>query len=140
VADELNTPELWKINQKLETLASTQKELGEQQKNIMRVLDGMGHEPGMRQQLRELRHAIEGNPPAMRGVVLDMSALIESHNKLRRDFETFVDTQNKASATRQGTIVGVKTMWGLVAGGVVFLGTLFYLLTQIQNAISKGGG
>jgi hypothetical protein len=131
---------MWEIVNKLEALDKKLDRAEARVEGVAQVLDGVGQQPGIRQQLRELRHAIEGNPPAMRGVVLEMAALIESHNKLRRDFEAFAEKNATDNAARQGTIGGAKLVWGLIAGGVAFLGTLVFLLIQIQNAVSRGGG
>jgi hypothetical protein len=139
VADELNPRQMWEIVNKLEALDKKLDRADTRVEGLVQALDGVGQQPGIRQQLRELKHAVEGNPPSMRGVVLELVAMNEEHAKLRREFEAFVKSQNTANDTRQGTIVGAKTMWGFIAGAVAFLGTLFYLLMQIQNALSRGG-
>lgn len=138
--DELSPRQMWEIVNKLEALDKKLDKADNRVEGVVQAIDGIGQQPGIRQQLHELKHAVEGNPPAIRGVVLELRSINESHEQLRREFEAFVDKQNKESATRQGTIGGAKLVWVIVTGAVAFLGTLLFLLMKIQEALSKGGG
>lgn len=138
--DELSPRQMWKIVNKLDALDKKHDATDKRLDSVMQSLDGVGQQVGIRQQLRELKHAVEGNPPSMRGIVLELVTLNENHAKLRHDFETFVEKQNKENATRQGTIGGAKLVWVIVTGAVTFLGTLLFLLMRIQEALSRGGG
>jgi hypothetical protein len=140
VADDLNPRQMWEIVNKLEALDKKLDRADARIEGVVQVLDGVGQQPGIRQQLRELRHAIEGNPPAMRGVVLEMAALIESQAKLRRDFEAFVDDQTRASAKREGAWGGARLLWGLLGGAVVVVISILSLLVAIYSATPVGGG
>lgn len=137
--DEINPRDLWRLSNQLEALDKKLDSADKRVESVYRILDGVGESPGLRQQLRELKHAVEGNPPAMRGVVIELRSIHEDHTKLRKDFEEFVDRYNKESAIRQGTWGGAKLLWGLIAGAVVFLGTLVTVLIQIQNALGGRG-
>jgi hypothetical protein len=107
---------------------------------IMNVLNGAGQLPGMRQQLRELRHYVEGNPPAMRGVIAELEAIRKDHKDLRKDFEEYVETQGKATARRDGTWGGAKLVWTLMGTVITIgLGILGLLLSIYNSVVTRGG-
>jgi hypothetical protein len=107
---------------------------------IMNVLNGAGQQPGMRQQLRELRHYVEGNPPAMRGVIAELEAIKNNHQELRKDFEEYVETQGKANARRDGTWGGARLVWTLLVTVITIgLGVLGLLLSIYNSVVTRGG-
>jgi hypothetical protein len=140
VADELNPRQLWEIVNKLEALDKKHDRTDMRLEGVIQALDGVGQQPGIRQQLRELKHAVEGNPPAMRGIVMELVAMNDNHAKLRRDFEAYVDSQDKAGAKRDGVWGGAKTVWTLMATVITIgLGILGLLLSIYNSVVTRGG-
>jgi chromosome segregation ATPase len=159
--DELKPPELWTINTRLKALEDNQKTASDQQRDILHILDGRGQEPGIRQQLRELRHYVEGNPPAVRGIIKELETLNASylkihadlndryealqrdvttrHNNLRTDFDAFVKAQTNANAKREGAWGGARLLWGLLSGAFIIAISILGLLVAIYNSTSAGG-
>jgi chromosome segregation ATPase len=162
VADELNPRQMWEIVNKLETLDKKLDRADARIEGVVQVLDGVGQQPGIRQQLRELRHYVEGNPPAVRGIIKELEALNASylkihadlneryetlqreltdrHDKLRSDFDAYVKAQATATAKRDGAWGGAKLLWGLLGGAFLGLITVISLLVAIYNSTSAGGG
>jgi hypothetical protein len=138
--DELNPRQLWEIVNKLEALDKKHDRTDMRLEGVIQVLDGVGQQPGIRQQLRELKHAIEGKPPAMRGIVMELVAINENHVKLRRDFEAYVDTQDKVGAKRDGVWGGARLVWTLMATVIsIGLAMLGFLLAIYNSVTSRGG-
>jgi hypothetical protein len=138
--DELNPRQLWEIVNKLEALDKKHDRTDLRLEGVIQVLDGVGQQPGIRQQLRELKHAVEGNPPAIRGVIAELKATRTNHQKLRDDFEAYVDSQGKAGAKRDGIWGGAKTVWTMM-GTIVTIGiAMIGLLLAIYNSVVTRSG
>jgi hypothetical protein len=137
VADELTPRE---VANEIKAFGRRLEGLDNRLNEIMNVLNGAGQQPGMRQQLRELRHYVEGNPPAMRGVIAELEGIKKDHQKLREDFEEYAEAQGKANAKRDGTWGGAKLVWTLV-GTVITIGIgMIGLLLAIYNSVVTRGG
>jgi hypothetical protein len=137
VADELTPRE---IANEIKAFRRELEGLGNRLSEIMNVLNGAGQQPGMRQQLRELRHYVEGNPPAMRGVIAELEGIKKDHLDLRKDFEEYVEAQGKANAKRDGTWGGARLVWTLMGTVITIgLGVLGLLLSIYNSVVTRGG-
>jgi hypothetical protein len=137
VADELTPRE---IANEFRTFNKRLERLDNRFNEVMNVLNGAGQQPGMRQQLRELRHYVEGNPPAMRGVIAELEGIKKDHLDLRKDFEEYVETQGKANARRDGTWGGARLVWTLLVTVITIgLGVLGLLLSIYNSVVTRGG-
>jgi hypothetical protein len=137
VADELTPRE---IANEIKAFSRRLEGLDNHLNEIMNVLNGVGEQPGVRQQLRELRHYVQGNPPVMRGIMAELEAIRNNHQELRDDFETYADTQGRASARRDGTWGGAKLVWTLMGTVITIgLGILGLLLSIYNSVVTRGG-
>jgi hypothetical protein len=146
-----DSQEIWRITEKLRELDLKMGRADTKFDTIMQALNGVGQEPGIRQQLRELKHYIEGNPPAVRGIMKDLEAIHQSytemsvrvnakHDALREDFDDFVRDYIKDKAKREGTEGGSKTVWALLGSiAIIVLMAIGLIMQAYSAAVNRGG-
>jgi hypothetical protein len=141
--DELNGRQYYELKGLLTDLSNQVKAVSGDTSSIKETLEGKGREPGVKQELRELKQQVEGRPPKYQdGVTYAVALLGENHSALRREFDEHVDNQERVEAGRTGRWKGAYTVYAVIAAALGFLGLAITVLLRIQESINRtlGGG